>query len=445
MKRDKPVRLWALATIGITAAAAVASVSRFGKQANPAVTVSALSATLWHAIRTEAAHLTTAQLTEAAAVAWLVFVLSLVLLARSRPNGSRTKETKRDASNGAAIPEASQALRPTVTHATAHTSIPPLPVRSAPVGEAPSVYDSSRGTQSVGPVASAAPVSTVPTAPVELGIADETLPRGVGSWTGGRTLQATQGHTLALTGVTQTSDRLLPYGLFVVAEDTDVTHSDGTASQRAVKVIAEEMASVLAGNLILGSEQFAALLKMAVLHASIDLAQQRARVVSTRDAAVTAALVMDDTAHIAAIGACRTYRFRLYEGLVPIASDQVATWQLAREMTHDQGALHAHPLRDAVCSGKGSSPPACEINACETHLEPADLLLLTSPRLLLALPQPHVEAILREAPDSRAAARLLAHEAGRRAEGQDFGVVVVQPLEGWMPGFGIAAAHAGLL
>jgi serine/threonine protein phosphatase PrpC len=446
MKRDKPVRLWALATVGIMTAVAAVSVSRFGTRANPAVTVSALSAALWHAIHTAAARLTTAQLTEAAAAAWLIFVLSLVLLARSRPTGPRTKETEREASNAAAIPEAGRAPRSAATHALAHTSIPPLPVRSAPVGEASSVYDSSfHGMQSVPSNGSAASVSTVLDAPVESGIVDKALPRGLGAWTGGRTLEPTQGHTLALTGVTQTSDRLLPYGLFMVAEDAGVTGRDGTASQRAVKVIAEQMGPVLASNLILGSEQCGTLLKMAVLHASIDLVEQRIRVVSNLDAAVTAALVMDDTAHVATIGACRTYRFGLYDGLVPIAADQLATLQLTQERPRDQEALYEQPLRDAVYSDKGASPPACEVSTCDTHLEPADLLLLTSPRLLLALPQPEVEAILRQAPDSRAAARLLAHEAGRRTEGQDFGVVVVQLLEGWMPSFGIAAAHAGLL
>ena len=83
--------------------------------------------------------------------AWLIFVLSLVVLARSRRNELRTKDDEkvRDTANAAVpVPEAGRAPRPLVTHAAPHTSMPQLPVRSVPDGEASGVHEASPGAQS---------------------------------------------------------------------------------------------------------------------------------------------------------------------------------------------------------------------------------------------------------------------------------------------------------
>jgi serine/threonine protein phosphatase PrpC len=119
--------------------------------------------------------------------------------------------------------------------------------------------------------------------------------------------------------------------------------------------------------------------------------------------------------------------------------------RIAEDESLEEDVHHVHALRDPVCSSNESSRLPCDVDTCEVYLDQDDLLLLTSPRFWQALTQPEVEAILRGAADARAGAKALARKAASRAEGQDFGIIVVRPLEGWMPSFGIAAAHAGLL
>src|SRR5712692_3823604 len=84
MKHHTWLRAVAAAAIVLLVAAAIVHPSTSGMAARLA-TASAAFQAIWHWLRGAATHVTTTQLVEAAALAWLVFVFSLVLLARSKP------------------------------------------------------------------------------------------------------------------------------------------------------------------------------------------------------------------------------------------------------------------------------------------------------------------------------------------------------------------------
>lgn len=94
MKRHKRLRALAVAgvvsvSVSVVVGATIGlAVSRAAARLAPKASATLAALRLWlhvwlHAV---AVHVTTAHLIEAAAIAWLVFVLSLILLVRSRPN-----------------------------------------------------------------------------------------------------------------------------------------------------------------------------------------------------------------------------------------------------------------------------------------------------------------------------------------------------------------------
>jgi serine/threonine protein phosphatase PrpC len=236
-----------------------------------------------------------------------------------------------------------------------------------------------------------------------------------------------------------------------MAEDMGVPRSANGASQRAVNTTIEHLTPVLTGTLALGRAQRADLLQLAVLHAMIGLREERIRTDQELDVALTAALVIDNTAQIASIGLCRTYLFRPGSGLTQLTTNRLAAPKLADDTgdkaggSLDQEKLLAHGLPESGGPDRSSSWLPSEVSASEVDTQAEDLLLLTSPKLWQSAHQAQVESILHDAPNARNAARSLAREVACQPEGQDCSVVVVRPREGWMPGFGIAVARPGTL
>jgi serine/threonine protein phosphatase PrpC len=449
MQHHNPLRM--LVRVGILSlAAGSVAVLRIGEmKARHVAAASPALGSFWHEIQTDAEHVTSTQLMVAAAVAWVVFVLSLVLLARSKPGEPDRKKSHRERLPAETVTQPAPRQQPQApeTQISPHVWMPTVPASSAEVSEQTNTQHSAADVPVAHSIASL--VQPVPPHGAEVPkTEDEWQPDRV-DWrpigVGVRVpTQLSHGHTVALTSVMEEQERLLGVGLFVVAEDTQASRSDGAASRLAVEVIARQMAPVLTGSLPLDNAQRASLLQLAVLHARVNACEERVRVVTEPDVAITAALVIDNETQIVTVGNCRTYVFQSSSGLTELVTEQTIASRFTGDKPRKEEAPHVGQSHDLLCSDIGLGQFSSEVNSFEVHTDPGDLVLLTSPGLWQALLQPQVEAILHTAPDAHSAARVLAREAARQPEGQSFGVIVARPREGCTPGFGVAMSRAGL-
>src|SRR5262249_26761662 len=254
-----------------------------------------------------------------------------------------------------------------------------------------------------------------------------------------------RGHALALTGISLTSEQLLPYGLFVVAEAAGSSYSASMASRRTVQVITEQVASSLANDQALEGEQLATLLKLAVVRASLDLYQQRICTPSDLGVAVTGALLLGETAHVVNVGHCRTYLFRPDGGLQQITTDHSVVSCLAENGLLEQEALYLHPRRNQIYrSIAHCTATASQVDTFAISIHRGDVLLLCSPDVWQRLRQQQIEAILHTQADPRSAALTLARDGVGQASAENFSVIVVHPQGEWVPSFGIYATKANL-
>jgi serine/threonine protein phosphatase PrpC len=384
---------------------------------------------------------TTTQLVEAAALAWLVFVLSLVLLARYRPTKPKQQEPQLAVSPAATVPDITQPIQMPATRAVPEEFVPALPMRPVvdhdSVEQVESIREAPRTRSSSGTAA----VLAMPDFPVASEPELKEQPAHPERVSNGWAARQTRRHLLALSGVSLAQERSLPYGLFIVAEERGLAPSAGNVSRRVVEVIAEQIAPALASDPTLGASRIAVLLKLAVLRAGIDARQRSMRAAPDAHGMVTAILVVGDIVHIVNQGECRgVCVFRPREGLMRIAADQAATSRLTETGPRQAKALSAHAAHDRITFDVGDGPEASDLTTFEVQLQSDDLLLLGSPALWQALRRPQIEGMLGGATDSRSAAEMLAHTARREVGDQDVSVIVVHPLGDWMPAFGIAAA-----
>ncbi len=352
-------------------------------------------------------------------------------------------------SNATTLPDVKRHQQVQAMDASQHTALPPLPIRPMP-------HDGSIEYQELTPEAvpdlASSGQASVPEVPKYLdeeraGHNDPGTNSGGNS--NGGALGKDQSYTLALSGVSVAQARVRRYGLFVVAEDIGHTRSGGEASQRAVEVIAEQMAPVLASDQALSNAQLAALLRMAVMHARIDVRQRALRTATNLNVAVAVVMVIGRVAHVVNVGACRTFIFRAGDGLLqltpgraaepcPVEEGQAGAVVIEAESARD------YPRRDQLSSRVVDNQAVAEMDVLDVIMYPDDLLLLCGPGLWQALPSSQIEGILRAATDSRIVADQLTRAAASHTGKQDFSVIAVHPLEDWMAESGVAASGGHL-
>jgi serine/threonine protein phosphatase PrpC len=480
MKRHRGLQTLAIAGVLIGVVVYLVHPSLPDLLAALASSVTTLLAPLWDWAVQQAFHVTMAQLVIGAGVAWFVFVLALVLLARSGrsdpqptqlseplPNSTSEPPPNADRSTPYRAPMPTSAPYPT-PFAAPRARVPPLPGRSPPPAGDPLGYleygdDTPLGNGSNTPAAAAA--VSIPS--VDQGLSqgfdnplDQTLDYGLeqGLEHGAQAshgsearqgrhdvgLRPSRGHVLALTGVSVSGGRPLPYGVFIVAEDAASAYDDNRASQRTIEVLAEQLAPCLANVQAIGAEHLAALLKLATIRASIDLLQLGMRTATDLRAKVTGALIVGEVVYVVNAGDCRTYVYQRGAGLRQVTTDHSVVSCLVETELLQPEALYTHPRRDRVYRSVGDHQGGVEVETIEFGVHAGDLLLLCSPGLWQALRQPQIEAILRAEIDPRSAAQTLAREGASRAGTDDFSVIVVRPLGQWVPAFGIPASQPAL-
>src|SRR5262249_7316224 len=177
------------------------------------------------------------------------------------------------------------------------------------------------------------------------------------------------GHVLALTGISLANERLIPYGLFIIAEAVGSPRS-GKASRRAVELIAEQIAPLLANDQALESEQLATLLQLAITRASLDLRKQCIRTATDLTVAVTGVMVLGGSVHVINVGHCRTYIFRPKVGLRQITADHSVVSRLVDNGLLAPEALYMHPRRDQIYRSVGDNQTPEEIDTFEIDVHP---------------------------------------------------------------------------
>ncbi|HZC77342.1 MAG TPA: hypothetical protein VE258_06305, partial [Ktedonobacterales bacterium] len=307
---NRHIGLRAVVTAGIVLPVAVAIFrpSTSGTSARLAAAVQGI----WHWLRNTATHLTTAQLVEAAALAWLVFVLSLVLLARYRPPERKKRESQFAGSpaafvpDTASVPDITQPIQLPDARTEPEEFVPPLPTRHVVDHDAvESLGVESLGQEEAIPEAprpcspgGTAAVLAIPDRPAASESELHEQPAQPGRARNGWAARPTRRHLLALSGVSLAQERSLPYGLFIVAEERGLAPSDDNTSRRVVEVIAEQVAPALARDPTLDATRVAVLLKLAVLRADIDARHRDSRGEPDVHGMVTAILVVGNVVHI---------------------------------------------------------------------------------------------------------------------------------------------------
>jgi serine/threonine protein phosphatase PrpC len=418
--------------------AALESLTRFAPRPSSALA----SVQQW--LQQATSHLTTTQYVECAGVAWCIFVVALVLLARSKRNVPREPKPRRESTKAVPAADAkspSPARMPERPVSQPHSA----PVDSLGAGDKAASPSPTSPTRSpiVMPVASDLAVERRARAgsqPVhQRGMRDAPMVR------------RNHGHVLALTGLSASADgRLLPYGLFVVAEDVGAPHTGSQASQRAVEVIAEQVVPALTTQRVPESEQLTALLKMAVMRAGMELWRQGTRSTMDLGAAMAGVVIRGDTGHVVNVGDCRTYLFRPRTGLVQIAANHGAVGTVS-DVTGDEPPpieswpVYASPPRDEIYHSVGDDALSAAVGTFEVSVHPDDLLLLCSPGLWKALRHQEIETILGGVIEPTSAAEILACEGASRApEGSNMNVIVMYLPRDRIPRFGVPAPRASL-
>ena len=228
------------------------------------------------------AHASPAQLVEGVAVAWFIFVLTLLLLTHTDRAEPLDRESSVHVWPGDEQTGDTPPRRFSVN--------PPVPHIAAPPG-LPALYRSLLEL----PYAA---LDNVPTESPKVSLV-KSNPVGLNN-----------GHLLALTGIAAAERRRMFYGLFLVAEFMGATSDSGGASQRTVDVIASQVAPLLANDTMLASEHLSALFEMAILRATYVLRHNGIGTAADLRALVAGIMVMGNDVYVVNVGHCRAYLFR---------------------------------------------------------------------------------------------------------------------------------------
>ncbi|MBE3567132.1 MAG: serine/threonine-protein phosphatase [Thermogemmatispora sp.] len=184
---------------------------------------------------------------------------------------------------------------------------------------------------------------------------------------------------IALQGSCICSERLLPFGLFGVADGLGLGDRafDLEASSLAIQALLHFVLLGLAGSRQLSEELLPKLLVEGVRRANQAVYLRSIETCAYMVTALTAALVVELTAYIVNVGNSRAYRYREREGLVQITRDHsLAARMVETGVLTSEEAQH-HPERRQLYRGLGSKATV-DVDCFKLGLQVDDRLLLCS-------------------------------------------------------------------
>ncbi len=204
---------------------------------------------------------------------------------------------------------------------------------------------------------------------------------------------------LALHGTYPDHGRLLPAGLFVVADGMGGHASGQEASQLAIQVLSEVVLPTVRYNL--GSEEvFETLLADGTYHANLAVHERNQQEKKFMGTTMTSALVVGTNAYIVNVGDSRTYLYRQCDGLTQITRDHSVVARLVEEKV--------------------------EVDTFSVPLQVGDSLLLCSDGLWEMVRDPDIQGILQSSNSSPSQATTRLIQAALNGGGHDnISVIVV--------------------
>ncbi len=151
---------------------------------------------------------------------------------------------------------------------------------------------------------------------------------------------------------------------------------------------------------------------------------QRDRAVTGMGTTLTAARIVDGTAHLAHVGDSRAYLLR-GGSLRQLTDDHTLVNRMlkAGEITADEAAVHPH--RNVLTRALGTEPEV-EVDAAEVALMDGDRLLICSDGLFGMVNEDQIQAILEAEPDPQKTADRLVRAANRAGGVDNITVVIVE-------------------
>lgn len=220
--------------------------------------------------------------------------------------------------------------------------------------------------------------------------------------------------------------RLLPFGLFVVADGMGGYAHGQDASYLAIQTVLQSVLPSIVGSEEMTDDILIEVLVEGVKQANLAVLQRSQEVNAEMGATITAALVMDTTAFVVNVGDSRTYHYRAGEGLSQVTRDHshVARLVAAGQIGRDE--IYTHPDRNQVYRGLGAESRV-KVDLFTVPLQGNDYLMLCSDGLWEMVRDPEIEFTLKEMGGNPELASKALVRAALKGGGLDnISVIVVQ-------------------
>lgn len=249
---------------------------------------------------------------------------------------------------------------------------------------------------------------------------------GVG-WNSGimRQQQPNEDSLIVLQGTCTYNDRLVPFGLFVVADGMGGHDFGQEASHLAMHCMMQAVLRDIVASDSLNDTIIIDLLVNGVEQANTAICNRCREWGKDMGTTITAALVVGTKAYVVNVGDSRTYLYDDMNGLTQITLDHslVANLVMAGIITPDE--VYTHPDRNKVYRSLGNRD-GVEVDWFTRELRKGDSLLLCSDGLWEMVRNPEIQRIVASGQDSTQVCDLLVQAALRGGGADNVSVIVVK-------------------